>query len=108
MSGMLVDTTTTAHVAKTCVTVGERPKKAPIFVTNVADTTVIVAWLRAFCLSDLKAQIKAESLIVVPSTANGFRASVIALRSLDRKEGVSFHTFSLPEERCVRLLVNNL
>ena len=44
--------------------------------------------------------------MVVPSTAGGFRAAVSALRSLD--EGVSFHTFTLPEDRCVRLLVKNL
>jgi hypothetical protein len=30
------------------------------------------------------------------------------LRSLDKREGVSFHTFSLPEDRCVRLLVKKL
>ena len=46
--------------------------------------------------------------MVVPSTANGFRAVVSALRSLDGGEGVSFHTFTLPEDRCVRLLVKNL
>ena len=44
----------------------------------------------------------------VPSPANGFRAVVSALRSLDGGEGVSFHTFTLPEDRCVRLLVKNL
>ena len=46
--------------------------------------------------------------MVVPSTADGFRADVSALRSLDGKKGVSFHTFTLPEDRCVRLLVKNL
>jgi hypothetical protein len=45
--------------------------------------------------------------MVVPSTADGFRATVSALRSLGGK-GVSFQTFSLPEKRCVRLLVKNL
>ena len=45
--------------------------------------------------------------MVVPSTANGFRAAVSALRSLDG-ERVSFHTFTLPEETCARLLVRNL
>ena len=54
------------------------------------------------------AQLKAERLMVVPSTADCFRAAVSALRSLDGKEGVSFHTFTLPEDRCVRLLVKNL
>jgi hypothetical protein len=42
--------------------------------------------------------------MVVTSTADVFRAAVSALRSLDG-EGVSFHTFTPPEDRCVRLLV---
>jgi hypothetical protein len=46
--------------------------------------------------------------MVVPSTADGFRTTVSSLRSLDEKEGVSFHTFTLPEDRCVRLLAKNL
>jgi hypothetical protein len=46
--------------------------------------------------------------MVVPSTADGFRVAVSALRSLDGREGVSFHTFTLPKDRCVRLLVKNL
>jgi hypothetical protein len=32
----------------------------------------------------------------------------MALRSFDNKEGVSFHTSSLPEDRSVWLLVKNL
>jgi len=47
-------------------------------------------------------------LMFVPSTADGFRAAVSALRSLDGKDGVSFHTFTIPEDRCARLLVKNL
>jgi hypothetical protein len=46
--------------------------------------------------------------MVVPATADGFRALVSALRSLDGRDGVSFHTFTLTEDRCVRLLVKNL
>jgi len=45
-------------------------------------------------------QLKSEKLMVVPSTTDGFRAAVSVLRSLDGKEGVSFHTFTLPEDRC--------
>jgi len=44
----------------------------------------------------------------VPSTANGVRAAVGALRFLDGKDGVSFHILKLPEDRCARLLVKNL
>jgi hypothetical protein len=46
--------------------------------------------------------------MVVPSTADGFRAAVRTLRSLDGKEGVSVHTFKLPEDRSVRLQVKKL
>ena len=53
-------------------------------------------------------QLKGENLIIVPSTADEFRAAVTALRSLKGKDGASFHTFTLPEERCARLLVKNL
>jgi hypothetical protein len=46
--------------------------------------------------------------MLVQWTADGFRVTVSTLRSLDGKKGVSFHTFSLPEDRCVRLLIKNL
>jgi hypothetical protein len=46
--------------------------------------------------------------MVVPSTANGFRAVVNGLRSLDGREVVSINTFTLPEDQCTRLLVKNL
>jgi hypothetical protein len=49
---------------------------------------------------------KGEKLMQVPKTADGFPATVSALRSLDGNKGVSFHTFSLPEDLCVRLLKN--
>jgi hypothetical protein len=111
MSGPLSGTpvgTTTKHVANSCVPAGQRTNKTPIFISGVTDTRAFLAWLRASCPSDLTAQLKAEKLMVVPSTADGVRATVSALRSLDGGEGVSFHTFSLPEDRCVRLLVKNL
>jgi hypothetical protein len=46
--------------------------------------------------------------MIVPGTADGIRATVSALRSLDGSKGVTFHTFSLPEDRCVHLLVKKL
>jgi hypothetical protein len=46
--------------------------------------------------------------MVVPATIDGYRAVISELRFLDGREGVSFHTFTLPEDRCVRLLVKNL
>jgi hypothetical protein len=107
LSGMPVGTTFDAHVANPCLPAGKRPKKTPIFITGFGDTRAFLAWLRSSCPCDLTAQLKAEKLMVVPSTADGFRATVSALRSLDGGEGVRFHT-SLPEDRCVRLLVKNL
>ena len=79
-----------------------------MFITDVRDTRSFLAWLRASCPGDLTAQLKGEKLMVGPSTADGFRAVVSALRSLDGREGVSFHTFTLREDRCVQLLVKNV
>jgi hypothetical protein len=107
LSGTPIGTTENTHLTNTSLPVGQPPNKTPIFISGVADTRAFLAWLRASCLSDLTAQLKAEKLMVVPSTADGFRATVSALRSLEGGEGVSFHTFSLPENRCVRLLVKN-
>jgi hypothetical protein len=50
----------------------------------------------------------AEKLVVVPATGDGFTAAVSALRSLDGKIGVSFHTYSLPEDCCVSLIIKIL
>jgi len=108
LSCMPVGTTVDAHVANPCLPAGECPNKTPIFITIVGDTRVFLVCLRSTCPCDLTAQLKAKKLMVVPSTADGFRATVCALRSLDGGKGVSFHTFSLPEDRCVRLLVKNL
>jgi hypothetical protein len=46
--------------------------------------------------------------MVVPSTFDGFRAAVSALHSLDWKEGVSIHTFTISEDCRVRLLLKKL
>ena len=108
LSGKPDGTTSYAQVSNTCVRAGERPNKTPIFITGVSDTRSFLAWLRASCPDGLTAQLKGEKLMVVPSTADGFRAVVSTLRSIDGREGVSFHTFTLPEDRCVRLLVKNL
>jgi hypothetical protein len=44
----------------------------------------------------------------VTRTARGFRTTVSSLRSLDESIVVIFQTFSLSEDRCVRLLVKKL
>jgi hypothetical protein len=112
MSGPLSDktdgTTPNAQVTKTCLPAGQRINKTPIFISGASDTLAFLAWLRASCPGGLTAQLKGEKLMVVPATVDGFRAVVSGLRSLDRREGLSFHTFTLPEDRCVRLRVKNL
>jgi hypothetical protein len=113
MSGPLSDkpddtTPQHAQVTNTYLPAGEHPNKTPIFISGVGDNRAFLSWLRASCPGGLTAQLKGEKLMVVPSTADGFRAVVGALRSLDEGEGVSFHTFTFPWDRCVRLLVKNL
>ena len=43
----------------------------------------------------------------MPEIADDFLAAITTLRSLDVSKGVFFHT-SLPEDRCVRMLIKNL
>ena len=112
MSGPLKDltdgATLDAQVANTCLQAGESPNKTPIFISGVRETHAFLAWLRASCPGGLTAKLKSEKLMVVTLTADGFRAAVSALRSLGGRVGVSSHTFTLPEDCCVRLLVKNL
>jgi len=51
---------------------------------------------------------KGKRLMLVPQTTDTFRNRVSAPQSLDGSKGVSFHTFSLPEDHCVHLLVKHL
>ena len=107
MSGPLSGTpagTTSVPVAP--VPAGQRRNRTPVFITGVTDIRGFLAWLRSRCPKGLTAEIKGEKL--VPETADDFRTAVRALRSLDVCKGVSFHTFSLPEDRCARLLIKNL
>jgi hypothetical protein len=101
-------TLTIAQVEKRVPPPGERRNKTPIYVSGVRNTRKFLEWIRAKTASKLLAQVKGEILMLVPETADGFRATTGALRSLGEGKGVSFHTFSLPEDRCVRLLLKNL
>jgi len=108
LSGMPDGTTSNAQVANACQPAGELPNKTLIFISGVSDNPSFLTWLRASCPGDLMAQLKGEKLMVVPLTAVGFRAAVSALRSVHLKDGVSFHTFTLPDDRCALLLLKNL
>jgi hypothetical protein len=87
---------------------GERRNKTPVYVSGVKKTRKFLDWIRAKSESKLVAQMKGDILMLVPEIADGFRATIGALRSLDASEGVSYHTFSLAEDRCVRLLLKNI
>jgi hypothetical protein len=56
----------------------------------------------------LVAHMKEEILTLVPETADGFQAITGTLCSRKESECVSFHTFSLAEDQCVRLLLKNV
>jgi hypothetical protein len=83
LSGKPDGTTPHAEVANTCLLAGQPPNKTPIFISGVGDVRSFLAWLRANCPGALTTQIKGENLMIVPSTADGFRAVVSALRSLN-------------------------
>jgi hypothetical protein len=109
LCGKLDGITLSALVAtNSAALTGKRPNKAPIDVSGVTDTRGFLSWVRPSCQSGLSAQIKGEKLMLVLRKADGFKATVSALRSFDGSKGLSFHTFSLPEDRCVRLLVKKL
>jgi hypothetical protein len=71
-----------AHVAIPTIQAGKRPNKPPIFISGLNDTRAFLSWLRSSCPAPLMAQLKAERLMITPSTANGFRAAVSALGPL--------------------------
>ena len=64
LSGSPNGDTSNAQVANAFLPAGQRPNKTPIFISGVTDA-------RAFL-----AQLKLEKLMVIPSTADGFRAAV--------------------------------
>ena len=109
LCGMPDGTTRNEKVVTNCIaTAEERQNKTPIYVSGVTDTRGFQTWIRASCHKGLSAQIKGERLMLVQRLADGFRATVSAMRSLDGSKGVGFHTFSLAEDRCLRLLSKNL
>jgi hypothetical protein len=89
-SGTPDGTPTRAQVTNTFLPAEQRPNKRLIFIAGYTDTRSFLAWLRSSCPGGLTAQRKGENFMVVPSTADGFRPAIRALRSLEGTEGVSF------------------
>jgi hypothetical protein len=89
------------QVAKTCLPAGQLWNKTPIFISGYSVVRAFLAWLRQSCPGGHRAKQNCEKLMVFRSKSDGFR-------SLDGKEGMSFHNFTIPKDRCVRILVMNL
>ena len=96
LNGKPDNTTLKAQETNTCLPAGERPNKTPSFFSEIREARTFVAWLRVSCHGGLKAQLKPEKLIVVPSTANIFRSLSQLTAFPYEGEDVSFQTFMIP------------
>jgi hypothetical protein len=74
----------------------------------VRNTRKFLEWIREKTASKLPAQMESETFMLVQENAEDFRDTIGVLRSIGEEKTVSYHTFSLPEDRCVRLLLKNL
>jgi hypothetical protein len=106
MGGTPNSTTPSSAQLEKIVPLGERRNKTPVYVSGEKKLRSFLEWVRTKSATKLVAQMKGEYLMMVPKTAEGFRNTVSPLRS--HGQGASFHTFSLPEDRCVLLLLKNL
>jgi hypothetical protein len=73
--------------------------------SGVRNTSIFPDWIRVKSASNLVAQMKGGTLMLVPVMPT---AIIGAQRSFDESEVVSFHTSSHPEDRCVRLSLKTL
>jgi len=73
----------------------ERRNKTAVHVCGVRNTRGFLDWIRSKSTSRIVAQITGEYLVLVLETADSFRATICALRSLSEGKGVSFQTNSL-------------
>ena len=69
---------------------------------------LFLQWLKEETGGDGRARMQGNKLVLVLHTADCFRATVRVLRSIGTSKGVAFHTYSLPEDRCTRLLIKGL
>ena len=87
---------------------GKRIHKTSLFVTGVVNVRLFLKWLKEDTRGDGSYRMHGDMLVLVPNTADCFRATERVLRSMESSKGVAFHTYSLPEDRCTRLLVKGL
>ena len=79
-----------------------------VFVSGVKNTRTFLKWLKEETGGDSSARIQGNKLVLVPNTADCIQTMVRVLRSIKASKSVSFHTYSLPEDRCTRLLFKGL
>jgi hypothetical protein len=88
--------------------IGERQNKTPIYVKRSDGHSRLPGMVTGLVSEWAVRSDEGGEAYACSRIAEGFRATVSALLSLDGNKGVSFHAFSLPEDRCVRLVVKNL
>jgi hypothetical protein len=69
-------TTSNVNVVTNVTPAAERQNKTPIYVSGVLDTREFLSRIRSSCPSGLIAQTKGEKLMLVPHTAEDFKAMV--------------------------------
>jgi hypothetical protein len=86
LCGLPVGTISNAQVGASAVVPAELLNKTPIYVSGVTNTRRFLIRLSYLCPSP-PAQIKEETLMIIPRASDGSRATVTALRSLDWLQG---------------------
>jgi hypothetical protein len=66
---------------------GDRRNKTPIFVSGVKNTRTFLKWLKEQTGGYGSARVQGDKLVLVPNTADCFRATVRVLRSTRSKQG---------------------
>ena len=73
--------------------------------TRVVNVRLFLKSLKDETGGDGSARMQGDKLVLVPNTADCFRATERVLRSMESSKGVAFHTYSMPKDRCTRFLV---
>jgi hypothetical protein len=82
---------------------GERRNKTPVYVSGVKKSRSFIEWLRTKSANKLLAQMKGEYLMLVSKTADGFRATIGALRPIGEGEREFSHFLSRKTDACACL-----
>ena len=75
---------------------GDRRNKTPLFVPGIRNTRTFLKWLKKETGGDGSARIHGDKLVLVPNTADCFRATVWVLRPIEASQRVSFTPIDCP------------